>query len=167
MFPMLGIVGQAGRCGAASEPRSGGARMVRQAHQPFPRFSACRNRSQGDSSPFIKNTILFPLGWSKDPGPSLARMFLAFFVKSILHLQARALQKPLRLGHSHASMAAALALHGFAGAASEPRSGGARKTKGDPRLRGDDIRLEPGGNLPPPSCILKNLTLQLLKFDIL
>lgn len=27
------------------------------------------------------------------------------------------LQKPLRLGHSHASMAAALALHGFAGAA--------------------------------------------------
>ena len=96
MFPMLGIVRQAGRCGAASEPRSGGARMVRQAHQPFPRFSACRNRSQGDSSPFIKNTILFPLGWSKDPGPSLARMFLAFFVKSILHLQARALQKPLR-----------------------------------------------------------------------
>ena len=34
------------------------------------------------------------------------------------------------------------------GAASEPRSGGARKTKGDPRLRGDDIRLEPGGGLP-------------------
>ena len=33
--------------------------------------------------------------------------------------QARALQKPLRLGHSHASMAATLALHGFAGAASE------------------------------------------------
>ena len=32
---------------------------------------------------------------------------------------AQALQKPLRLGHSHASMAAALALHGFAGAASE------------------------------------------------
>ena len=32
---------------------------------------------------------------------------------------ARALQKPLRLGHSHASMAAALALHGFAGAAIE------------------------------------------------
>lgn len=29
------------------------------------------------------------------------------------------LQKPLRLGHSHASMAAALALHGFAGAVSE------------------------------------------------
>ena len=29
--------------------------------------------------------------------------------------QARALQKPLRLGHSHASMAAALALHGFTG----------------------------------------------------
>ena len=56
---------------------------------------------------------------------------------------------------------------GRCGAASEPRSGGARKTKGDPRLRGDDIRLEPGGNLPPPSCILKNLTLQLLKFYIL
>ena len=33
--------------------------------------------------------------------------------------QARALQKPLRLGHSHASMAMALALHGFAGAAFE------------------------------------------------
>lgn len=32
---------------------------------------------------------------------------------------AQALQKPLRLGHSHASMAAALALHGFAGAATE------------------------------------------------
>lgn len=41
------------RCGAASEPRSGGARMVRQAHQPFPRFTACRNRSQGDPSPSI------------------------------------------------------------------------------------------------------------------
>ncbi len=27
--------------------------MVRQAHQPFPRFSACRNRSQGDPSPSI------------------------------------------------------------------------------------------------------------------
>ena len=32
-----------------------------------------------------------------------------------MELIARALQKPLRLGHSHASMAAALALHGFAG----------------------------------------------------
>ena len=137
MFPMLGIVGQAGRCGAASEPRSGGARMVRQAHQPFPRFSACRNRSQGDSSPFIKNTILFPLGWSKDPGPSLARMFLAFFVKSILHLQARALQKPLRLGHSHASMAAALALHGFAGAAPERPQWGCAEDEGrSPPSRG-------------------------------
>ena len=34
------------------------------------------------------------------------------------------------------------------GAAPEPRKGGARKTKGDPRLRGDDIRLKPGGLLP-------------------
>ena len=57
MFPMLGIVGQAGRCGAASEPRSGGARMVRQAHQPFPRFSACRNRSQGETSPSILEKV--------------------------------------------------------------------------------------------------------------
>jgi len=46
-------------------------------------------------------------------------------------------------------MAAALALHGFAGWRLSTRSGGARKTKGDPRLRGDDIRLEPGGDFPP------------------
>ena len=51
----------------------------------------------------------------------------------------RALQNPLRLGHSHASMAAALALHGFAGAASEhPQWGCADAPSG----------LEPGGNLP-------------------
>jgi len=37
--------------------------------------------SQGDSSPFYKNTILFPSDWLKDPGPSLARKFLAFFVE--------------------------------------------------------------------------------------
>ena len=37
--------------------------------------------------------------------------------------QARALQKPLRLGHSHASMAAALALHGFAGRRLSPAVG--------------------------------------------
>ena len=145
MFPMLGIVRQAGRCGAASEPRSGGARMVRQAHQPFPRFSACRNRSQGDSSPFIKNTILFPLGWSKDPGPSLARKFLAFFCeKHIAFASPGVTETP-----------AALALHGFAGAAPEPRRGGARKTKGDPRPRGDDIRLEPGETSPPPFLYIK------------
>lgn len=43
----------------------------------------------------------------------------SFRVKTDSLYRARALQKPLRLGHSHASMAAALALHGFAGAASE------------------------------------------------
>lgn len=32
-----------------------------------------------------------------------------------MELKAQALQKPLRLGHSHASMAAAIALHGFTG----------------------------------------------------
>ena len=31
--------------------------------------------------PLYKNTILFPSDWSKDPGPSLARKFLAFFVE--------------------------------------------------------------------------------------
>ena len=41
----------------------------------------------------------------------------------------RALQKPLRLDHSHASMAAALALHGFAGAATEHPQWGERKTR--------------------------------------
>ena len=48
-----GWAGPAGRCGAAPEPRSGGARMVRQAHQPLPLLSACRNSSQGEASPFI------------------------------------------------------------------------------------------------------------------
>lgn len=47
----------------------------------------------------------------------------SFRVKTDSLYRARALQKPLRLGHSHASMAAALALHGFAGAASESRFG--------------------------------------------
>ena len=42
-------------------------------------------------------------------------------VKTDSLYQARALQKPLRLGHGHACMAAALALHDFAGAASESR----------------------------------------------
>lgn len=36
-------------------------------------------------------------------------------VKTDSLYQARTLQKPLRLGHGHASMAAALALHGFCG----------------------------------------------------
>jgi hypothetical protein len=36
------------------------------------------------------------------------------------------------------------------------RSGGARKTKGDPRLRGDDIRLEPGGDFPLQNKIQSN-----------
>jgi hypothetical protein len=44
----------------------------------------------------------------------LARVFRHAAIAS-----SRALQKPLRLGHCHASMAAALALHGFAGAAPE------------------------------------------------
>ena len=156
MFPMLGIVGQAGRCGAASEPRSGGARMVRQAHQPFPRFSACRNRSQGDSSPFIKILYYFHWAGRKTQVHLWRGSSSLFFVKSILHLQARALQKPLR--HSPCMVLRVRRL--------SARSGGARKTKGDPRLRGDDIRLEPGGNLPP-FCILKNFTLQSLKLYIL
>ena len=96
MFPMLGIVRQAGRCGAASETRSGGARMARQAHQPFPRFSACRNRSQGDSSPFIKILYYFHWAGRKTQVHLWRGSSSLFFVKSILHLQARALQKPLR-----------------------------------------------------------------------
>ena len=36
------------------------------------------------------------------------------------------------------------------------RSGGARKTKGDPRLRGDDIRLKPGGDFPLQNKIQSN-----------
>ena len=47
--------------------------------------------------------------------------------------ESRALQKPLRLSHSHASMAAAFALHGFAGAAFEhPLEGVADGSTGSP-----------------------------------
>ena len=55
----------------------------------------------------------------------------------------RRLQKPMSLGHTRASTVATLAYRVLS-----TRSGGAWKTKGDPRLRGDDIRLEPGGVLP-------------------
>lgn len=41
----------------------------------------------------------------------------------IIWRKSRALQKPLRLGHSHASMAATLALHGFAGRRLSPAVG--------------------------------------------
>ena len=51
----------------------------------------------------------------------------------------RALQKPLRLDHSHASMAAALALHGFAGAATE-----------HPLERVESNEVRTRGILPPP-----------------
>ena len=46
-------------------------------------------------------------------------MRLRYFFLGRVGGVSRALQKPLRLDHSHASMAAALALHVFAGAASE------------------------------------------------
>ena len=53
--------------------------------------------------------------------------------------QAQALQKPLRLGHSHASMAATLALHGFAGWRLSPAVG----------VRGRPFGAEARGNRPP------------------
>ena len=59
---------------------------------------------------------------SKHPFTRLDKNRSSFRVNTSRLRQARALQKPLRFGHSHASMAAALALHGFAGAAPEPRS---------------------------------------------
>ena len=60
---------------------------------------------------------------SKHPFIHLDENRPSFRVKTDSLYQARALQKPLRLGHSHAGMAAALALHGFAGAVSESRFG--------------------------------------------
>ena len=74
----------------------------------------------------------------------------------------RALQKPLRLDHSHASMAAALALHGFAGAAFEHPQWGCAEApvsvamdpigRASRSLQGDigatEPGLKPGGLLP-------------------
>lgn len=54
--------------------------------------------------------------------------------------QAGRLQKPLRLGHSHASMAAALALHGFAGRRLSPAVG----------VRGSPFGAGARGIPPPP-----------------
>ena len=69
---------------------------------------------------------------------------------SIGNIDYSAVKRPLfagkRLFNQHLGVRAGQAR--CCGAASEPRSGGVRKTKGDPRLRGDDIRLEPGGFLP-------------------
>jgi len=60
-----------------------------------------------------------------------------------------ALQKPLRLGHNHASMAATLALHGFAGRRLSPTVG----VRGRPDSSASSETLpeaEPGGDLPLP-----------------
>ena len=64
--------------------------------------------------------------------------FVDFVVKK-RYKTAGALQKPMTLGHSHASMATTLALHGFAGRRLRARRGG------DGRL----AECEHDGRFPP------------------
>ena len=102
---------------------------------------------RGAGGPVILNIQSFSEK-SKHPFTRLNENRPSFRVNTGRLRQARALQKPLRLGHSHASMAAALALHGFAGAAPEPRSRGSVRPG---PLAGSGTLTEPGAS--PPLCI--------------
>ena len=61
----------------------------------------------------------------------------------------QALQKPLRLGHSHASMAAALALHGFAGRRLSPAVGVRGRRTEIPAFAGMTFGWSQGDSSPP------------------